>query len=633
MSAPSIVRNFTLVVGVSLALFGGAVSLSAQAIVVEPAVRISPPGTGNHFFTNIAADPGDARHLLACGVRASAVANTWQGFVYRSSDSGKSWSTAMVDSSGERVSEEACAFGPDGHAYFNAETWNPRYELRRLGNGIVRFYRSLNAGRTWTPAIVDPTHDSWMDYARIGVDLSDGPYRGRVYVFSNSGMTDPPGQPVSPMRYSVDGGLHVSERVRLPLPQPAMGGFPNVVAVLPGGTVVAAYLNHYAPNGAFPPPIDTTKEMPLIPRRISLIQVVRSADGGRTLEAPITVAPGQGFPGMAADLSTGPYHGRLYLAWSDTLGHRSHLFLATSDDDGKTWTPPRLVDDLPAPEKPAKTAGPVPGWIGARDPQLAVNREGVVGLTWAENDACWHFTASRDGGRTFLPSVLLNACSAPPAPGFQPTDQMRTVPRVDPTDRLGKPDLMRTGFTVRVDLGGGAAGLAADAAGAFHPLWSISGTDGRLWTTRVTVRPNDAPRPAPATSLAGLADVSARVTFDFSNQDYDVATGLLSLDLTLVNRDSLPISGPVRVQVTRVSSGVAPAVEIADADNGQRGAGAVWDLSAALPGGRLEGYGRSAPRRVRFRFPHGLVGGPMALSPMIPSAPLVATEVKVFAAP
>ncbi len=137
--------------------------------------------------------------------------------------------------------------------------------------------------------------------------------------------------------------------------------------------------------------------------------------------------------------------------------------------------------------------------------------------------------------------------------------------------------------------------------------------------------------PAAPASVVGLADVSSRVALEFSNQDYDVVAGLLSLDLTLVNVDSLPIAGPVRIQVTRMSSGLAPAVEVMNADNGTRGAGAVWDLSAVLRANGIAAYGKTAPRRLTFRFPRGIAGGPLALGSQMLEAPLVSAEVKVFA--
>lgn len=53
-------------------------------------------------------------------------------------------------------------------------------------------------------------------------------------------------------------------------------------------------------------------------------------------------------PRMVADLTGGPHHGRLYVAWNDVadqfLPDRYEMFLQYSDDDGRTFSPPLLVD-------------------------------------------------------------------------------------------------------------------------------------------------------------------------------------------------------------------------------------------------------------------------------------------------
>src|SRR5260370_33172190 len=124
-----------------------------------------------------------------------------------------------------------------------------------------------------------------MDFAQLGVDLTDGTYHGRVYVFSNAingpwlpGLADGPSRP---MRYSVDGGLHLSDRVMLPLARiPNAGSFPASVLVHPSGTVIAAYANRYTKDGG-----PYTGNNPLR----TLIQIVRSTDGAPTVTAPTTV--------------------------------------------------------------------------------------------------------------------------------------------------------------------------------------------------------------------------------------------------------------------------------------------------------------------------------------------------------
>src|SRR5258708_39808292 len=112
--------------GRSLSASLAAVALSAapraaQRILVAPPVQVSPAGSGHHWFTSIVAASDDARHLMACGIRQAPRQNSWQGFVYTSHDRGARWAVALLDSSTQNVSEETCAFGPNGAAYFIAQ--------------------------------------------------------------------------------------------------------------------------------------------------------------------------------------------------------------------------------------------------------------------------------------------------------------------------------------------------------------------------------------------------------------------------------------------------------------------------------------------------------------------------------
>jgi hypothetical protein len=592
-----------IVAWVAVQLLVGPPKVRAQAISVDPPVRISPPGTGNHRFTMITAASKTADDLIACGSRSMPVSNTWQGFVYRSEDAGVHWTTALIDSTPNHlVSEEACALGPDGQVYFIAETWNLSDESP-LGCGILRFYRSEDHGLTWMPAMIDPTRDAWMDYARIGVDLTPGPYRGRVYVFSNpGGDCRPRTSLVSPMRYSIDNGEHFSDRVALPLSQPVLGGFPETVQVLPSGTVIAAYVNIYPADSATRERVDTTRAIPFR-SRLSLIQIVRSSDGGRHLEPPVTVSRGIGLPAMAVDASPGPRRGRLYVTWADTGANARRAVLTTSDDEGRTWTVPRVVDDWNRiPRAPPLSKR---GRYGVYDVHAAVNREGVLGLSWVEDNQCWRFAASLDGSLTFAPSVALNPCPRRQQAAFEIAEHLTTVPMVDPLGQMTS-DTADKGFTIRVDAGGGGYGLTADAGGVFHPLWSLPGTDGGLWTTRVVVHGKDVPKRKPTEqSLTGMVDVSGHVTYSFTNQDYDPATGWLAVDISLVNTDSLPVPGPLRLQLTQVRSALFRDVSVMNADNDNRGAGAVWDMSGALPHGELAAYATSLPRRLVFQLSEG----------------------------
>jgi len=99
-------------------------------------------------------------------------------------------------------------------------------------------------------------------------------------------------------------------------------------------------------------------------------------------------------------------------------------------------------------------------------PVVAVNRRGVVGVSWydrrdnADNLGYYvMFAASVDGGRTWLPSVRVSAAA-----------------------HVADDDTRKNS--------GDTAGLAADADGVFHPVWIDNRTGiPQMWTTTVTIRP------------------------------------------------------------------------------------------------------------------------------------------------
>lgn len=104
-------------------------------------------------------------------------------------------------------------------------------------------------------------------------------------------------------------------------------------------------------------------------------------EGGRAIRQPHHVAkttpctPDGGPPEIAVDHSDGPFHGRAYVAFTDRTYGRCQIMLSWSDD-GEEWASPLPVDD---PRIPLDSAGP-----NAYMPDIAVNRDGVVGITWLD---------------------------------------------------------------------------------------------------------------------------------------------------------------------------------------------------------------------------------------------------------
>src|SRR5262245_50688094 len=147
------------------------------------------------------------------------------------------------------------------------------------------------------------------------------------------------------------------------------------------------------------------------------LHVLRSTDGGDSLEPSTQIATLQsgynaahtrGVPArMAVDAQSARFRDRLYAVWTDISSGRGRIMSAHSSDAGKTWSQPTTVDDdVP----PRANNGP-----DAFMPAVAVNRDGVVGVSWydrrdnADNQGYTvRFAASLDGGTSWSPSVRVS---------------------------------------------------------------------------------------------------------------------------------------------------------------------------------------------------------------------------------
>jgi len=92
---------------------------------------------------------------------------------------------------------------------------------------------------------------------------------------------------------------------------------------------------------------------------------------------------------------------------------------------------------------------------------------------------------------------------------------------------------------------------------------------------------------SPAAQCGSDQDVTKQVVLLYGrSQSFDNATGVLSIDLLLGNRGDKPIRPPIRLEVTRVSSGVGR-VTILNANNGLTGEGTIWDVSPSVTGDQI----------------------------------------------
>jgi hypothetical protein len=114
--------------------------------------------------------------------------------------------------------------------------------------------------------------------------------------------------------------------------------------------------------------------------------------------------------------------------------------------------------------------------------------------------------------------------------------------------------------------------------------------------------------------LAALDEVSSQVKIEVVKRTFDQRTGMLSMRVRLRNASKDTVVAPLKIRVRTLESQLGVA-EVAAADNGEKGTGAVWDLSSLLQGGVLLPGMRSQERTLEFRI--------ASLRPLKPGRPFL----------
>ena len=465
----------------SLFLAAASAALSAQPaapIRVGPTVQVSRDGSERvHEEVYLGAHPTNPRRLLACSIvdRNRYAERLMHAVAYVTDDGGATWRHGSEST--EPNGDPMCSFAPDGRAFFlsigtDDENW-------KKVNWWMEIFRSDDGGLTWGPGEVRRGGDR----PYIAFDAGDGRRPAAAYVVYAIRATalDRKG-PFETMR---DAALPTIEVVRSndggrTWGKVAVGvsegpGFPTATgaAVLSDGTLAVLWLERFMKKD------ESGKEVGQEDR--VTLNVSLSAPGAEIFQPTVRISelvasrPYSGtFFSFAADASRGSFRDRLYAAWTDTATPRTRILVASSSDGGKSWSAPVAANAEPGAD-PAKA-------LDDYQPTVAVNRDGVVGLTWRrrtrnDEDAEVRFAVSRDGGSTWSPSVLVSRPGGAVAGGLAKA-------RLGPTDDGQSPASRSEKFYK----GGDTSGLAADANGVFHALWADQRSGiGQVYTAAIEV--------------------------------------------------------------------------------------------------------------------------------------------------
>jgi hypothetical protein len=411
------------------------------AIRVGPNIQVSTARAKSpHGEVILAADPGNPARLLAGSmIEEPGPDGSTTVVAYSSSDGGKTWELALVKKPAREgrncgYFDPVVAFGPRGVAHLAALRVTPDRAIH------LEIVSSPDGGKTWGTPFTDRDH--LVDRPFLAVDCTRGEFRGRIYCGCKAQL-----RPKSMWKPTVfishDGGATFGPPIGLDMKNLGPGLLPGPCVVLPNGMLALAYSDRIASANA---------------GRSFGIWLRRSWTGGQSFldEQHLFNRDDAGqnlnilsMPVLAADPGSKAFADRLYLAWAEKTPAGVQVMLTLSKDKGATWSAPRQLSEQPA-------AGGAGGKsYHAVRPAIAVNRQGVVGVSWYDTRGSRdgkptcnvRFRASCDGGATWLPSVQVSDAAS----DFEINDRDGGVL---PRNWLGE-----------------TAGLAADAAGIFHPLW------------------------------------------------------------------------------------------------------------------------------------------------------------------
>jgi hypothetical protein len=545
----------------------------------EPGAAASVEEPGTLYVTALVEGPG---------------AEPQRSRVYVTRDGGSSWHVAL-DTARAASGDLAIATAKGDRVYFAVHN-EPGLTVFDSGDAEDRatlaLYRSNDAGRTWLgPVRLGPNWDREF----LAVDSNVRSRGARVYV-AGEGTTAIKGENGVKVVASSDGGRSFSLPVMACKARYQAATSVTPIVLSDGALVVPCNPYHPLPSR------DDVEG----PAR----GIVVSSDGGRTFGPFRPVALVHQNPSAAAmlteqlagkflgdwvrnaysvDPSAGSFRDRIYSVWyePDSTGH-GRIVESWSDDRSRTWTTPVAV-------------APSPLAVASQGmPEIAVNRQGVVGVAWYDtrDDPTGstynvYFAASLDGGQSFLSAVRVSsAASRPNAPG-----NLRLAV-VDASPVKGQAHTYDVYFDSAFGQrpGGGDYGqMAVDADGRFHPMWvdSRSGT-WQVYTATVVVED------AGNSSITNFEECSSRtdtwrnvtnqVALEFGTSTWDPSARVQVVPVALRNVSSENIFGPWTISIMSVhdpiwmpfESILSPPV-ILNSSNGLPGDGATFVYAGDCP--------------------------------------------------
>ncbi len=401
--------------------------------LVEPYLAINPKDPNNMLAAAMVITKPDMSGLDCAAFTSFDGGRTWIRHDFGLRNAGDPW----------------VAYLPDGTAVLSI------LEITERDESPLLVYRSTDGGRTWPnkPISLGNNHD----HSTLLVDRFSKQFAGSLYAVSARPWKNAAGKSRNAIYVarSTDGGLTFPDPVHVIASNLSYEA--HNPAIMFDGTLLVPFADHRRPGDR---------------RRLERARdwLLTSSDGGKTFSEPLLISESCSGAGGWSSVATGHPDARL----RDRIYHLcaanqfAGIHVRYSDTRGERWSDAMRID------RPGNYES------YTRTPAMAVNKDGLVGVAWYDgrNDPSTiksafrcqdiYFTASLDGGETFLSDIKISSKrTCPASPQHLPT-------------------------ALRFPGGGEYMGLVATPDGAFQILWADNRT-GTYQLRIATVKVKEAP--------------------------------------------------------------------------------------------------------------------------------------------
>ena len=380
-------KTLVFILLASIGFFDG--KLLSQEILISE-------NSGIESELSIAINPNNPSQLIVTSMRTNSPIQ-----VFRSSDSGVSWQQSVTFNEG--LADPVVTYGDNSIAYLTYLDFGASLELY--------FAQSSDNGANWTSDLLE-LDSLAADRQWIKRDNSkDSPFYGNIYI----GYFHPQmGPDIHIVKISPDGTVGQNHSVQSTNYQFVQN---CALDVAHDGTIVICFLSQHADDSFNIMSVASSDGSENFSAEVLVSPINMYQSNGDPIVDVVGFAPGsssrlQNSLQIAIDNSKGPHQGRVYLTWTDFLPGNPeegmNVYLSYSDDQGGSWSNPKIVNDDGVPSSHQYFSG------------ITVNPNGVLVVSWYDRRSDpamdsitdFYLTFSLDGGETFEPSLKLNSESS-----------------------------------------------------------------------------------------------------------------------------------------------------------------------------------------------------------------------------